>query len=119
MRSAGASSTYHALQISLEKRFSKGLSFLSAYTYSKAIDDSSSWNAAVVDPTDFRLERGLATFDTRNRWITSYTYDLPYGHGRTYGASSSNLTNLLLGGWQTNGILTIQSGNPLDPLTGL
>ena len=119
VRSAGASSTYHAFQISFEKRFTKGLSFLSAYTFSKAIDDSSSWNAAVVDPTDFRLERGFSTFDTHNRWITSYTYDLPYGHGRTYGASISKVANLLLGGWQTNGILTIQSGNPLDPLTGL
>ena len=119
VRSPSASSVYHALQLSLEKRFSNGLSFLSAYTYSKAIDDASLWNGGVVDVTNFHLERGLSTFDTRHRFITSYTYDLPYGHGRRFGSASSSVVNAVLGGWQTNGIVTIQSGNPLDPLTGL
>jgi hypothetical protein len=117
--SPSASSIYHALQLSLEKRFSNGLSFLSAYTYSKSIDDASLWNGSVVDVTNFHLERGLSTFDTRHRFITSYTYDLPYGPGRAFGSKSSAVLNLLLGGWQTNGIVTIQSGNPLDPTTGL
>lgn len=119
VRSPGASSVYHSLQISAEKRFSKGLSFLSAYTFSKSIDDGSLWNGSAVAVTNFRLERGLSTFDTRHRWITSYTYDLPYGHNRSFGKGSSSLVNAILGGWQTNGIVTIQSGNPLDPSTGL
>ncbi|MBV8817585.1 MAG: TonB-dependent receptor, partial [Acidobacteriaceae bacterium] len=119
VRSASASSVYHALQASVEKRFSYGLSFLSAYTFSKAIDDSSLWNGAVVDVTNFHLERGLSTFDARHRFVSSYTYDLPYGHGRQFGNSSPRVANFLLGGWQTNGIVTIQSGNPLDPTTGL
>ncbi|PWU09468.1 MAG: hypothetical protein C5B51_06195 [Terriglobia bacterium] len=119
VRSPSASSVYHALQLSLEKRFSNGLSFLSAYTYSKSIDDASLWNGGVVDVTAFRLERGLSTFDTRHRFITSYTYDLPYGHGQRFGSSSPSVLNALFGGWQTNGIVTIQSGNPLDPTTGL
>jgi Carboxypeptidase regulatory-like domain/TonB-dependent Receptor Plug Domain/TonB dependent receptor len=119
VRSASASSSYDALQVSLEKRFSHGLSFLAAYTYSKSIDDSSLWNGSVVTVTNFNLERGLSTFDARNRFILSYTYDLPYGHGRTFGSGSSKFVNAVLGGWQTNGIVTIQSGNPLDPSTGL
>jgi hypothetical protein len=119
VRSAGASSDYDSLQVSLEKRFSHGLSFLAAYTWSKSIDDSSLWNGSAVDVTDFRLERGLSTFDARNRLILSYTYDIPFGKGRTFGSGSSTLVNTLLGGWQTNGIVTIQSGNPLDPSTGL
>jgi hypothetical protein len=119
VRSASASSVYHALQVSLEKRFSHGLSFLSAYTWSKSIDDSSLWNGSVVAVTNFRLERGLSTFDARHRFVTSYTYDLPYGHGQQFGSSSSALLNTVLGGWQTNGIVSIQSGNPLDPSTGL
>jgi hypothetical protein len=119
VRSPGASSNYNSLQVSVEKRFSGGLSFLSAYTYSKSIDNSSAWSGSAVAPTNLHLERGLSTFDARNRWITSYTYDLPYGHGRTFGANTSTLVNALLGGWQTNGIITIQSGNPLDPSTGL
>ncbi len=103
----------------MEKRFSYGLSFLASYTYSKSIDNASLWNGSAVDVTDFQLERGLSTFDTRNRFVTSYTYDLPYGHGRHFGSSSSALMNTVFGGWQTNGIVTIQSGNPLDPTTGL
>jgi hypothetical protein len=113
VRSASASSVYHALQLSVEKRFSHGLSFLSSYTRSKSIDDSSLWNGSVVAVTNFRLERGLSTFDARNRFVSSYTYDLPY---RTAGSA---LLNTMFGGWQTNGIVTIQSGNPLDPSTGL
>jgi hypothetical protein len=119
VRSASASSNYQSFQASLEKRFSHGLSFLAAYTRSKSIDDSSLWNGSAVAVTNFNLERGLSTFDARNRFILSYTYDLPYGHGRAYGASSSKLVNALIGGWQTNGIVTVQTGNPLDPTTGL
>jgi len=119
VRSPSASSIYHALQASVEKRFSQGLSFLVSYTYSKAIDDASLWNSGTVAVTNFHLERGLSTFDARNRFVASYTYDLPYGHGRQFGSSTSTLTNTILGGWQTNGIVSIQSGNPLDPTTGL
>ena len=119
VRSAGASSNYNALQLSAEKRFSHGLSFLAGYTRSKSIDNSSLWNSTAVDVTNFHLERGLSTFDTRNRFVASYTYDVPYGHGRSFGSSAPKIVDLLLGGWQTNGIVSIQSGNPLDPSTGL
>jgi len=119
VRSASASSTYHSLQASMEKRFSYGLSFLVSYTYSKSIDDASLWNGSAVAVTNFHLERGLSTFDSRNRFVTSYTYDLPYGRGRQFGSASSTWINAILGGWQTNGIVSVQSGNPLDPTTGL
>ncbi|HMF76561.1 MAG TPA: TonB-dependent receptor [Bryobacteraceae bacterium] len=119
VRSPSASSNYNALQASLEKRFSYGLSFLTSYTFSKSLDDASTWGGSVVDVTNFRLERGLSTFDTRHRFVASYTYDLPYGHGRQFGSTSSTLMNTVLGGWQTNGILSIQGGNPLDATTGL
>ncbi|MFL6448539.1 MAG: hypothetical protein ACJ746_12735 [Bryobacteraceae bacterium] len=119
VRSPSASSIYHALQASVEKRFSQGLSFLVSYTYSKSIDDASLWNNTTVAVTNFHLERGLSTFDARNRFVASYTYDVPYGHGRQFGSSSPTVVNLILGGWQTNGIISVQSGNPLDPTTGL
>ena len=115
---ASASSTYHALQASLEKRFSKGLSFLTSYTFSKAIDDGSAWNSTVLNVFNFHEERGLSTFDTRHRFVASYTYDLPYGHGRAFGSQIPGWANEILGGWQTNGIFTIQSGNPIDVLAG-
>jgi len=117
--SASASSIYHAFQVSVEKKLSKGLQFLAYYTYSKAIDDDSSWNATVVDPFNFHLERGLSTFDTRNRFVVSYVYDIPVGKGRAALSNMNKAGQFLLGGWQTNGIFTVQSGNPLDPTVGL
>lgn len=117
--SASASSIYHALEVSLEKRLTHGLSFRTAYTFSKAIDDGSAWSAGVVDPFNFHLERGLSTFDTRNRFVTSYIYNLPVGKDRQFLSHMNKAGELLLGGWQTNGIFTVQSGNPLDPTVGL
>ena len=116
--SASASSSYDALQASIEKKFSNGLSFLTSYTYSKAIDDASSWNAGAIDVFNLHFERGLSTFDTRNRFVTSYTYDLPIGKGHRLGGNMNKAGDFLLGGWQTNGIVTVQSGNPLDVLAG-
>lgn len=119
VNSASASSTYQALQLSAEKRFSKGLSFLTGYTFSKAIDDGSAWNAAVLNVFNFHAERGRSTFDTRHRFVASYTYDLPFGRGRAFGSNWPAVANEILGGWQTNGIFTVQSGNPVDVQSGL
>lgn len=119
VRSAGASSNYNALQVSLDKRFSKGLSFLMAYTHSKSLDNSSLWNSTAVAVTNFHLERGLSTFDVRDRFVTSYTYDLPFGKGQRFGGNANMIVDTLFGGWQTNGIVSIQGGNPLDSSTGL
>ena len=117
--SASASSIYHAFEVSVEKRLTRGLSFRTAYTFSKAIDDDSAWNATVVDPFNFHTERGLSTFDARNRFVTSYIYNLPVGSGRPLLSHMGKAGEFFLGGWQTNGIFTIQSGNPLDPTVGL
>ncbi len=119
VRSPSASSIYHSLQASAEKKFSKGLSFLAGYTWSKAIDDGSRWNDTVVNPFNLRGERGLSIFDTRHRFVASYTYDLPFGHGRQFLSDLPGWANQILGGWQTNGILALQSGNPIDVLVGL
>ncbi len=119
MYSPGANSNYNSLQVSIEKRFSKGISFGSAYTYSKSIDDSSSFSSNAVAVHNFALERGLSTFDTRDRWVSNFIWDIPYGHDRAFGGSSPKAVNLILGGWQTNGIFTVQTGIPVDPSVGL
>ena len=117
--SPGANSNYNSLQISFEKRFAKGLSFMSSYTFSKSIDDSSSFSSTAVDVHDFALERGLSSFDTRQRWVSNYIWYIPYGHGQPYGANASTFADLVLGGWQMNGIFTLQTGIPIDPSVGL
>jgi hypothetical protein len=108
------SSCYETLQVSLQKRFSKGLTFLAGYTFSKSIDDGSAWNSTVLNVFDFHAERGQSTFDARRRFTGSYIYDLPFGRGRMFGSNWSGIPNQILGGWQTDGILMLQSGNPPD-----
>jgi len=113
-------STYHSLQLKLQKRFSSGLSFLSAYTVGKAINDLPEICCAAPFPQnsyDLRAEKGLADFDERQRWVTSFDYELPIGRGRRYNIENRAL-DLLAGGWHVGGILTFASGFPFSPWLG-
>jgi hypothetical protein len=98
-------SVYHSLQTRFQQHFAKGMTALAAYTWSKSIDDASSFFSSAGDsnfPQDswnLRAERGLSNFDTPQRLVLSYSYDVPFGKGA-------------LGGWQTFGIWTFQSGRP-------
>ena len=125
-------STYHALQMQVDKRFSSGLSAIASYTWSKALADSvDHLSTAAVGPgvdtgvyrvpqnaNDLRAERGPAEFDVTHRLVVSYVYELPWGRGRHWGQSWSAPTNLILGGWQISGIHAVQGGLPLTPLLG-
>jgi hypothetical protein len=114
-----ANSSYNALEASLKKRFSHGLSFLASYTYSKSIDDASSFNMTgsaskpvagendlAQNPFDLAAERGRSLFDSRHRLVLSYQWSLPswrQPHG---------WYQQVLGNWQVNGIATLMSGTP-------
>lgn len=108
-----ADSNYNSLQARFQQRFQHGLTALASYTWSKSIDDASSFFSSSGDANfpqnsyDTRTERGLSNFDLRHRFSLSYSYDLPFGKGA------------LRGGWQTFGIWTFQTGRPftvaLDP----
>src|SRR5262249_33785647 len=92
MRENAANSNYNALNATLEKRFSRGLSFRTAYTYSKAIDIAgqplnSGGSASVQDPLHFLALRGLSDYDYRYRFVTALVYELPFGKGRSYFAN--------------------------------
>lgn len=116
--SSSATSDYNALQIEVEKKLSRGLTFLAGYTYSKSLDTDSAWNSTVVDPFNFHSETGLSTFDTRNRFILSYVYQIPVGKGRAALNNMNWIGDFFLGGWQTDGIFSVQSGNPIDLSVG-
>jgi hypothetical protein len=112
-------SHYSALQASLVHHFGKGLYFQSAYTFSKSIDDVSTASVAFLtrfnDQVDSRASRGLSDFDRRNRFVTSGVYQLPFF------ANASGITKTALGGWETSGVLILQSGTPftiMDPAGG-
>ena len=113
-------SIYHSLQTQLERRFSRSLQFRASYTWSHAIDDSTG-AFDVTNPQDIRnfaLERASSSMDVRHRFVWSSLYELPFGRGRRLGANMPALLDRLVGGWQTNGILVLQSGEPFVVNTG-
>ena len=113
-------SSYHSLQLKAEKRLSRGLMFLSAFTYGKAINDQPEICCNGPWPQNsynLKAEKGLADFDNRLRWVSSFDYELPLGKGRRY-LNNSRAGDLILGGWHVGGIFTFRSGFPFSPLMG-
>ena len=107
LQSNHARSFYNSLQLQLNKSFSQGLQFTTAYTWSHAIDevsdlfDLAGTRSLSQNSFNLRPERGSASFDVRHRFVASFIWDLPVFKRRK-----------LLGGWQASGIATIQTGFP-------
>jgi len=110
-------SSYHGLEIDVNRRFGKRLQFRGAYTFAKALDDGDNMNtsvatnspAFVANPLDPKADYGRASFDIRHAAVLNATYDLPFGRAR------SEWLNRLIGNWQISGIQTLQSGLPFTP----
>ena len=107
--SVGASSFYHSMQVTANKRFSKGLQMQLAYTWAKNIDDGMSHQ----DSYNIRASRALSDIDVSHRAVIMGIYELPFGRGRRYGSNWSKLLDLAVGRWQVNGITTLSAGTPL------
>jgi hypothetical protein len=116
--------TYHALQVSAEKRISAGLTLLANYTWSKTLTNADSeypaqanWNGngngGALNTYNLKVEKGLSQYDIPHRLILSYTYQLPFGKGKPF-ANTGGVVNALVGGWQFAGIQTYKSGTPLS-----
>ena len=114
---SSANSSYNSLQVRFQQRLDFGLSIFSAYTWSKSIDNASSFFSSAGDPNfpqdSFNTagERGRSNFDVRHRLSLSYGYDLPFGKGGTF-LSGDGVLPTILTGWQSFGIVTLQSGRP-------
>lgn len=109
----GFSSTYNSLQVKFDRRFSKGFSLTTAFTWQKAMDFQSGDDGGL----DFYAGQGLgrnyarASFDRTLNFIQSYIYQLPFGRGEHF--LSHGFAGKLLGGWQLSGILSARTGTPL------
>jgi hypothetical protein len=101
-----ASSRYNALQVSWNRRLTKGLLFGMAYTYSKSMDDGSNQRDIIPDTYYAGNLWGPSEFDTRHVFITNFLYELPFFKG------SNSLFGRALGGWQVSGIIQKQTGTP-------
>ena len=100
-----ANSAYNSLQASLDKRFSHGLQFTAAYTFSKSFDEASSFEG-ILNPIDPRRSRSLSGFDARHRIVFSYYWELPF---HKYSGAMGKVLN----GWALSGITTFQTGFPI------
>lgn len=108
-------STYHALMLSLERRFSRGLSFQSRYTWSHSINDGSVGGGESNGPENvncLRCDKGPSVFDIRNNFTTNAVYELPFGPGKPF-LNDVGLLGKIVGGWSLSGIGLWHTGHPL------
>jgi len=114
MRSNFGHSTYNSGTIKLEKRYSQGLTFITFYTFSKAIDSQDDDNAGTgVAPIQSRaLEKARAGYDRNHRFSGHTTYELPFGKGRRF-LDRGGVWNVLFGGYEIAWVQSLETGNPL------
>ncbi len=114
-------SNYYAGQLTVDKRFARGVSALIGYSWSHAIDNvvlefgGGAAGPQPQDPRNLRAERGNSIIDLRHRLTASYLWELPFGKGRTW-MNRGGIANAVLGGWQINGIFVAQTGQPFSPV---
>ncbi len=106
----GFSSNYQSLQAQLNKRFSHGLSFTTAFTWDKAMNYQSGDDGGLLFFAQLRRNYARADFDRNLNFENSFTFALPAGRGHKY--FSSGVSQAVLGGWKLSGILSIVSGTP-------
>jgi len=114
---------YNAFQSKLERRFADGLSILGTYTFAKAIDNTPGGfclsgggqrNCGPDNPLRLELDRGLSDTDVRHRITFASVYDLPFGKERRFLKNIPTALDYIIGGWQINNIVTLQSGPVFD-----
>jgi hypothetical protein len=118
-------SSYNALQIKWEKRFSKGLTMLMHYTWAKMLDDVSngSSNLDWLSNTngrnlqnifDYSQEKSLSSNDVSYRYVATAVYQLPFGRGRQFASGINRVADAFVGGWELGGVFTLQASQPLQ-----
>ncbi len=137
LRSYGTA-TYHSMQVSLRKGFSKGYQFDLNYTLSESTDLTSVgtrrsqgerfgqipgdtyWSAfGVINSWDREAQRAFSDFDMRHQFNANWVVELPFGRGKPYLADMGPAGQAVLGGWQVSGLGRYTSGMPLSILNGL
>jgi hypothetical protein len=123
---SNVTSSYNSLVVQVVQRTAAGLEFKGSYTYSKDLDNQTSWangddsnNAAgFMDPYHPKRDWGPSAQNQTNKFILSGSYELPFGYGKHWLGDAKGLTNKLVGGWQANTIINVRSGLPFTVLDG-
>ncbi len=119
-----ANSNYNGLVSTVKYQGRHGIFLQGTYTYSKSLDNSSSWSVpsgqpgGVADPRNLSLEYGPSNFDLRNRAVFTDVIDVPTGPGHRFLGWNNLVNREVVGGWQISGITTVQSGSPFTVYNG-
>jgi hypothetical protein len=117
---AGGKGNYHALQLKVERRYTRGLYLLNSFTYSRARDNASghlevqNGDNSRVNYRNLDAEFGISGYDQPLNNTTSFVWELPFGRGRMYGSAMNPVMEGVLGGWRVVGINTMTSGVPIN-----
>jgi hypothetical protein len=117
----GAQSAYDALNVKFTNRFSNGLSLISTYVWSKALDNGSEdfigWTIGNMWRDSYRpkLDYAISTHDVPQSFATALVYQLPYGKGKRWGGDTPRVVNGILGNWEFSTVVRLTSGLPLLP----
>ncbi len=115
IRASVGDSIYHGFTLRAERSFMHGLMFQASYTAAKLIDNVNErflGGANFINPYDLSLSRSISAADVSQRLVANWVYELPFGRGKRF--LSHGIGGLLLGNWQTSGILSAQTGTPIS-----
>ena len=125
-------SEYHAMQLTLRKRMSKGLAYTVNYTLSKSLDHSSTperqeptggfftggYTGTAINAWEPDLEYSYSDFDMRHQLNAYVSWELPFGRGRRWGSDTPGFVNQLIGGWQVSSVVRFNTGLPANAING-
>ncbi len=115
----GGVQNYEAFTVAGTKRFSRGLQFVASYTFSKNLSDAQSYNPSAFASeaggiatyvNDFKLDYGNVAFTRRNRFLSTFLYQLPFGKQGSFFRNANGLVDRVIGGWELAGVVVFQSG---------
>jgi hypothetical protein len=123
LQDPAGTSHYNALDVNYTHRVSQGLTLLASYTFSKFIDNvggpnnwanaSANFSENIRNSYNLAAEKSVDATDTPHSFVLSYVYELPVGKGKKFGSGMNSVANVIVGGWQTSGTLTMKEGFPL------
>jgi hypothetical protein len=115
-KTSGGTDHYDSMQTTVNRRFSKGLTLGSQWTWGHSLGNTGGSNEAntTQDPTNYALDRGNNNFDVRHSVNVSGLYEVPFGPGRSHGSDANPVMKGIFGGWQVGGIWNARTGLPFE-----
>ena len=115
-KTSGGTDHYDSMQLSVQRRYAKGLTVGGQWTYAHSLGNTGGSNEAQTaqNPFNFEYDRGNNAFDVRHSMNVTALYEIPVGDGRKFLSNSNRAANAVLGGWQIGGIVNARTGLPID-----